>query len=231
MTILNDTHAFYENHAHDYFARTKDADMTALLGRFAELLPDGAVVLDVGCGSGRDLRWFAEHGYRAVGIDASEALCALARGYAGPEAEVRCCTIEDWTAERDGSGDRYEEDPWDPDFMYGGIWANASLLHLSEEDLFAYFRAAASRLAPGGVLFFSMKEDAGGAAGADAGPGAKIFTDGEGRFFRLFDGDDLSAVLMRTSSLSMVDSWTTPDSMGRDVVWRNVLLKRRKWLV
>ena len=115
------TKQFYEENAHDYFARTKDADMTALLGRFAELLPDGAVVLDVGCGSGRDLRWFAEHGYRAVGIDASEALCALARGYAGPEAEVRCCTIEDWTAERDGSGDRYEEDPWDPDFMYGGI--------------------------------------------------------------------------------------------------------------
>ena len=76
-----------------------------------------------------------------------------------------------------------------------------------------------------------MKEDAGDAAGADSGPGAKTFTDGEGRFFRLFDGDDLSAVLMRTSSLSMVDSWTTPDSMGRDVVWRNVLLKRRKWLV
>ncbi|MFT3666017.1 class I SAM-dependent methyltransferase [Piscinibacter sp.] len=49
--------------------------------RWAALLPAGARVLDVACGAGRHLRWFAQRGCRVTGVDrdadALEALRAL----------------------------------------------------------------------------------------------------------------------------------------------------------
>jgi SAM-dependent methyltransferase len=51
--------------------------------RWGALLPNGATVLDVACGSGRHLRWFAQHGARVTGVDrdalATEPLQALGR--------------------------------------------------------------------------------------------------------------------------------------------------------
>lgn len=37
--------------------------------RWSHLLPAGADVLDVACGSGRHLQWFAERGHKVVGVD------------------------------------------------------------------------------------------------------------------------------------------------------------------
>ncbi len=46
--------------------------------RWAHLLPAGASVLDVACGSGRHLRWLAARGHRVTGIDRdADALRAL----------------------------------------------------------------------------------------------------------------------------------------------------------
>jgi SAM-dependent methyltransferase len=53
----------------------------------------GHLVLDVGCGSGVFLRLAADRGARPSGIDASEALVALARSRV-PEADVRVGDME-----------------------------------------------------------------------------------------------------------------------------------------
>lgn len=37
--------------------------------RWSHLVPEGASVLDVACGSGRHVRWFAERGCRVTGVD------------------------------------------------------------------------------------------------------------------------------------------------------------------
>jgi SAM-dependent methyltransferase len=37
--------------------------------RWTSLVPAGSRVLDVACGSGRHVRWFAEHGCRVTGVD------------------------------------------------------------------------------------------------------------------------------------------------------------------
>ena len=44
--------------------------------RFGPLVPDGGSVLDVACGTGRHLRWFAARGHPTVGVDRSEAALA-----------------------------------------------------------------------------------------------------------------------------------------------------------
>lgn len=46
------------------------------LQRWAHLLPAGASVLDVACGSGRHLRWLAARGHRLTGVDRDEAALA-----------------------------------------------------------------------------------------------------------------------------------------------------------
>lgn len=48
--------------------------------RWSHLLAAGADVLDVACGSGRHMRWFAERGHPATGVDRSpEAVDTAAR--------------------------------------------------------------------------------------------------------------------------------------------------------
>ena len=41
--------------------------------RWSALVPAGATVLDVACGSGRHLRWFAQRGARVTGVDRDAA--------------------------------------------------------------------------------------------------------------------------------------------------------------
>jgi len=59
--------------------------LLALLGRAAR---PGALVVDLGCGSGVWARVLLDRGYRVLGVDLSEPLLALARRRA-PEAEFR----------------------------------------------------------------------------------------------------------------------------------------------
>lgn len=47
--------------------------------RWSHLVPEGGSVLDVACGHGRHLRWFAGRGHPATGVDRSpEAIAAVA---------------------------------------------------------------------------------------------------------------------------------------------------------
>ena len=70
---------YYEAHAEQFFADTQSVDMAPLYERFLSELPVGALILDAGCGSGRDSKAFLERGYRVSAFDASEKLVALAR--------------------------------------------------------------------------------------------------------------------------------------------------------
>lgn len=57
----------------------ENAAVSDWVSRWAHLVPEGGSVLDVACGFGRHLRWFAERGHPVCGIDrSSEALSSLA---------------------------------------------------------------------------------------------------------------------------------------------------------
>lgn len=59
--------------------------------RWSALLRDGASVLDVACGSGRHLRWFAERGCRVTGVDRDAAAVGPLRSL----GEIVVADIED----------------------------------------------------------------------------------------------------------------------------------------
>jgi SAM-dependent methyltransferase len=74
---------YYRQHSRDYFERTVTADAAAILQPVVDLVPPPARVLDVGCGSGRDLAWLRAKGYSGFGIEAAPELARRARHHCG----------------------------------------------------------------------------------------------------------------------------------------------------
>ena len=69
----------YYNQNADMFAQgTRLVDFTVVQERFAKMLPVDSRILDFGCGSGRDTKYFLEKGYRVEATDGSSELCKLA---------------------------------------------------------------------------------------------------------------------------------------------------------
>jgi SAM-dependent methyltransferase len=130
---------FYEKNVESFIAQTAEVDMAELYHRFRRHLPTGAIVLDAGCGSGRDALAFSQMGYEVVAFDASPKMVAAARKRAG--VPVHQMSFEDMHFDR----------------SFDGIWACASLLHVPRADLSSAFERLASCLNPTGVLYASFK--------------------------------------------------------------------------
>lgn len=134
---------FYDANAPAFVSTTRDVDMSDVQRRFFAALPiiDGkpARILDAGSGSGRDALAFRCQGYKVEAFDASPAMVAATREYAG--VPVRQMRFEDFA--------------WD--HLFEGIWACASLLHVAETDLPQVTDRLAAHLVPGGVLYLSFK--------------------------------------------------------------------------
>ena len=73
----------YEAQAAAYFAATAHVDPGPFLQPLEKRLTPGSRVLDVGCGSGRDLLWFAGRGHQAVGLERSPKLARMAGELSG----------------------------------------------------------------------------------------------------------------------------------------------------
>ena len=110
-----------------------------LTGLLKENGVESGLVLDLGCGSGRDTKYFLEHGYRVDAIDGSAELCALASEYTG--IPVKCQLFQELDASE----------------VYDGIWACSSLLHLSYGELDEVLYRIEKALKPQGILYMSFK--------------------------------------------------------------------------
>lgn len=134
---------YYNREASTYFEKTKALDMGAMHAPFLAQLPKNSLILDAGCGSGRDSLAFLQAGYQVHAFDASSALVGLAREHTG--IHVSCHTF----------ADVHEVEQFD------GIWACASLVHLDEPGLQEALRNLARALKKGGCFFLSMKKGEG----------------------------------------------------------------------
>ena len=96
---------YYNTKAKDFASDTVDVVFTEIQDIFLEYIPTGGKVLDFGCGSGRDTKYFLSKGYDVDATDGSEALCKIASEYAG--VQVKQMLFEEL--------DKVE--------VYDGIWA------------------------------------------------------------------------------------------------------------
>lgn len=190
---------FYDAHAKSYFDATIDVDMSECHKRFVKYLHSGDSIIDIGFGSGRDIKCFLECGFEVDGIDASIEMCKLALEYTG--ADVKCCTIQDWK----------------PKKRYSGIWANASLVHLSKEDFEDFFRKAKMCLKESGVIYFSLKN------------GIDYERDDKGRYFLNLSVDDIDNILNTILGDVEVERWETEDKLSRqEINWNNYIIKTKE---
>lgn len=190
---------YYEDHAGEFAAGTIGADMGEIRQRFLAMLPAGGRILDFGCGTGRDTKAFLAMGYRVAALDGSEALCRIAREHTG--IPVRC---QDFRCFAPEEGEEYD-----------GIWACASLLHLSKVELLPVMRELAKVLRSGGVLYASFKYG--------EHEGAR-----NGRFFTDFTREGFQQFLEQIPAFRITEQWVSGDvRLGRgDERWLNILARR-----
>ena len=133
------TLAYYAANADAFAAGTVNVDFSATQRRFATLLPEGGRILDLGCGSGRDTRWFLDEGFEVTATDGSSELAAIAEQVAGIPIRVELFgELNDVCA-------------------FDGVWACSSILHLPKDELAGVLRRIERALVAGGVLYTSFK--------------------------------------------------------------------------
>jgi len=137
--MKNSTLEYYDQNAEQFFKTTADVDFTDTQDRFLQYLQLGSRILDLGCGSGRDARYFLEKGYQVDATDGSAEICRLASEYT--EIPVRQMLFNELDAEEE----------------YDGIWACASILHLPEEELRDVMHRIGTALKEDGIFYTSFK--------------------------------------------------------------------------
>lgn len=135
---------YYNENAKDFIERTFNSDMSFLYKEFLQYIPKGGTLLDIGCGSGRDAKWFLEQGFNVYAHDASEKMVEHGKNILGER--IKLCTFEEFKPEIFGKLLKFD-----------GLWANACLLHVPENQLPKVITDYTRWLQPGGCFYMSFK--------------------------------------------------------------------------
>ena len=131
---------YYNQNAKNFIENTQNVDMHLAQDKFLQLLDSQSSILDFGCGSGRDTKYFLEKGYHVTATDGSAELCKLASAFTGIEVkEMLFQELDDIN-------------------KYDGIWACSSILHLPKKELFPVLRKMCIALKSAGVIYSSFKD-------------------------------------------------------------------------
>ena len=164
--------------------------------KFLKLLT-GKKVLDFGCGSGRDTRYFLEKGYHVVATDGSEELCKVASAYTG--VQVRKLLFQELQDEN----------------CYDGIWACSSILHAGRTEQPDIFRRMILALKEQGYIYTSFKYGA-----FEGFRGERYFTDFDEAGFR----DFIRAFPELTIEKMWVSADVRPERSNEK--WLNIILRK-----
>ena len=74
---------YYNSNAAVFSESTKNVDFSEVQQIFIKNLSTDASILDFGCGSGRDTKYFLGQGYHVTATDGSEEICKMATEYTG----------------------------------------------------------------------------------------------------------------------------------------------------
>ena len=188
--------SFYEKNHQNYFDSTVKIDSDNFLSPLAKHLSTGDSILDIGCGSGRDLLWGVQQGYHTVGFEQSPSLAKLAREYS-------LCTV-------------IEGDFFSYDFSrlcFSALVFVGSLVHLSKIELSTILKSTCQALVSGGLIFITMKE----------GTGTSSL--GDERVFTLWNRSDLEQIFAN-QQLQILNFSRQISKIRSDDVWLGYLLKK-----
>ena len=193
--MKNNTLDFYNNNSKTYIETTLTIDMSNLYKEFLNNIPKGGIILDLGCGSGRDSKAFIDKGYKITAVDGSKELAQSASKLIGQEVLVS--KFEDLSLI-----DKFH-----------GIWACASLLHVNKKDILDVIKNVSSNLNDNGIFYMSFKY------------GEDEYIDEKGRYFNCYTEETFNELINKVEGLKIMKVYKTIDIVpGRgDITWLNAI--------
>lgn len=136
---MDKTLSYYNTNTSSFIESTQSVQMTEAWNRFTSKLAPASLILDFGCGSGRDTKYFLEKGFAVEATDGSSELCAAASKFTS--ITIKQVLFQDWKSEP----------------KYNGIWACSSILHLTKSELTQVIGNIRDSLLPSGIFYTSFK--------------------------------------------------------------------------
>lgn len=140
---------------------------------FSKLFLKGSHILDVGCGGGRDAKFFIQKGLNVTGIDTSSVLIKLAQKEV-PKATFKYIDLLKIQF---------------PKNTFDGIWAQAVLFHLKRKDVPIALKKFYKILKQNGTLHITIREGKGEEYIKDQ------LSDGNERFYTYFSKNEIETLL------------------------------------
>ena len=195
---MDNTLKYYAKNTEEFIASTLEADMSKTQEKFLSLLPKGAHILDLGCGSGRDSLCFLQKGFQVTAVDGSEELAKFASELIGQEVIVS--DFKDLVL---------------PTASFDAIWASASLLHVHPEDLPDILAKVIDFAKPGAIFYMSFKY-----GDYEGERGGRYYTDlNEARFADLMQKSG--------RSLEIIEQWVAKDVRpDKPELWLNTFARK-----
>ncbi len=194
---------YYMAHAREV-AQRYEAAPSSLAARFNSAFAPGGRILDIGCGSGRDLAELDRQGFLPYGIDGTPEFVELAQEY-HPELRGRIAQglLPDFSVPFGGEFD--------------GVLCCAVLMHIDSTELFNAALAIKRCLKVNGRLLISVPS-----LRSDTEDGER---DANGRLFKTYHPGYLRLIFERLG-FSLIDQWGNSDAMNRrGVEWVSLLFQ------
>ena len=188
---------YYQKNYKAYHEKTFSIDPSSFLEPLAQRLPPEAFVLDVGCGSGRDLLWMKKRGFEVIGFERSEGLAGLARENAD------CEVIE-------GDFETYDFSS----IFVDGVMLVGALVHVPHERFSEVFKNITTSISRRGNVLITLKEGRGDMTGAD------------GRTFYLWE-DPKAREMFDTLGFKVRDFASAVSKTGSGDVWLSYILYKK----
>ena len=196
---------YYDDNAVEFACQTVSIDMHDLYALFISQLPqrDTQCILDVGCGSGRDANYFAKQGYEVTAIDASAELIQWAQQQ-HMSSRISWVHLDFSSIEKQALENKFT-----------GIWACASLLHVTFLKLPFIIKSLLYTLADDGVMYLSFKY----------GEGERV---DNVRFFCDMNESRWTTIVANIPQVIEYDIWLSSDKRADcKNAWFNVIIKRK----
>jgi SAM-dependent methyltransferase len=188
---------YYQENYKAYHEKTFSINPSSFLEPLARRLPAEAFILDVGCGSGRDLLWMKKKGFDVIGFERSPGLAELARDNA------ECEVIE-------GDFETYDFSS----ILVDAVMLVGALVHVPHERVSKVFKNITSAISDNGSVLITLKE------------GSGTLTDSDGRIFYLWQ-DEKARESFNSLGFKVCYFSTSVSKTSSGDVWMSYVLDKK----
>ncbi len=194
----------YNKTVEEYIKNVDTLHQYEASGRFISLISEGSLILDLGCGPGRDAKIFADKGFRVIGIDLSEKMIDAAKSRV-KNADFRNMNLKQLD---------FKDDYFD------AVWASASFLHIPKKDIPKAVKEVHRVLKSGGIFYLSLKEGEGESFEPD-----KRY-DGAEKFWAYYTEEEIKKLLINEKFNVLEICVFKPENSYATHPWINVFCKK-----